>query len=247
VSAAGVQGDGPVEQILEAFTQEVHDLYGGDLVAVVLYGSAATGEHVAGASDINVAVVVRQVTSALLRKARTRIRAWHRQGFATPLFFDPETIQGSLDVFPIEFLDMQERHRILWGPDLLAPLRIGGGNLRLQCEQELRGKLLRLRQAYVESAGSPDDLRRVLLVAAGSLLVLLRTLLRLGGADPSGGAEAVLQRAEARFGTSTAHLGQVYQVKRGEIRLVGSALDGLFQGVVEEVENLVRVVDGLGA
>jgi hypothetical protein len=236
-----------VEQILDAFTQEVRDLYGGDLVAVVLYGSAATGEHVAGASDINVAVVVRQVTSALLRKASGRIRTWHRQGFATPLFFDPETIQRSLDVFPIEFLDMQERHRILWGADLLAPLRIGGGNLRLQCEQELRGKLLRLRQAYVESAGSPDDLRLVLLLAAGSLLVLLRTLLRLAGADPNGAAEAVLQRAGGRFGTSTTHLLQVYQVKRGEIRLAGAALDALFQGVVEEVENLVRVVDGLAA
>jgi hypothetical protein len=236
-----------VERVLEAFTREVHDLYGPDLVAVVLYGSAATGEHVAGASDINVAVILRQVTSALLRKASGRIRAWHRQGFATPLFFDPEGLQRSLDVFPIEFLDMQERHRILWGSDLLAPLRVGRGNLRLQCEQELRGKLLRLRQAYVESAGSPDELRRTLLVAAGSVLVLLRTLLRLAGGEPGGPAEVVLERAGARFATSTAHLAQVYRVKRGESRLAGSALDTLFQGVLGEVENLVRVVDELAA
>ena len=236
-----------MERVLEAFTREVRDLYGADLVAVVLFGSAATGEHAAGASDINVAVVLRQVSSALLRKAGSRIRAWHRQGFATPLFFDPETLQRSLDVFPIEFLDMQERHRILCGPDLLTSLRIGRGNLRLQCEQELRGKLLRLRQAYVESAGSPEELRRVLLVAAGSLLVLLRTLLRLAGAEPGGPAEAVLERAGGRFATSTAHLRQVYRVKRGEIRLAGSALDALFQGVLEEVESLVRVVDGLAA
>ena len=236
-----------MERVLEAFTREVQELYGTDLVAVVLYGSAAAGEHVAGASDINVAVIVRQLSPALLRRARGRIRAWHRQGFATPLFFDLETIQHSLDVFPIEFLDMQERHRILWGPDLLTPLRIGRGNLRLQCEQELRGKLLRLRQAYVESAGSPEHLRQVLLMAAGSLLVLLRTLLRLAGADPGGPAEAVLERAGGRFATSTSHLVQVYRVKRGEIRLAGSAVDALFQGVLEEVEGLVRVVDGLAA
>jgi len=48
-----------VERVLEAFTREVRDLYGADLVAVVLFGSAATGEHAAGASDINVAVVLR--------------------------------------------------------------------------------------------------------------------------------------------------------------------------------------------
>jgi len=171
------------EQILEAFTREVQELYAGDLVAVILHGSAATGEHVAGASDINLVVILRQVTPALLRKAAGR-SGLASPGAATPLFFDPETLQDSLDVFPIEFLDMQERHRILWGPDLLAPLRIGGANLRLQCEQELRGKLLRLRQAYIETAESPDDLRQVLLMAAGSLLVLVRTLLRLGGASP---------------------------------------------------------------
>lgn len=236
-----------MEQILEAFTREVQELYAGDLMAVILHGSAATGEHVAGASDINLVVILRQVTPALLRKAAGRIRGWRRQGLATPLFFDPETLQDSLDVFPIEFLDMQERHRILWGPDLLAPLRIGGANLRLQCEQELRGKLLRLRQAYIETAESPDDLRQVLLMAAGSLLVLVRTLLRLGGAEPGGAAGEILRRAEDRFGASTAQLRRLYQVKRGEMRLAGSGLDGLYQGVMEEVQGLVRVVDELPA
>jgi predicted nucleotidyltransferase len=95
------------------FSREVQSLYEGDLLAIVLYGSAATGDHVPGASDINVAMIVREVTPALLRKAAGRIGAWRRQGFATPLFFDPETLPNSLDAFPIEFLDMQERHRIL--------------------------------------------------------------------------------------------------------------------------------------
>jgi hypothetical protein len=236
-----------VEQILQSFTREAQSLFEGELLAIVLYGSAATGDHVPGASDINLAMIVREVTPALLRKAAGRIGAWRRQGFATPLFFDPETLQDSLDVFPIEFLDMQERHRILWGQDLLAPLRIGGGNLRLQCEQELRGKLLRLRQTYIESAESPDELRRVLLMAAGSLLVLVRTLLRLAGGNPDGPAAETLTRAEERFDASTAALRRVYQVKRGEIRVAGSGLDALFQGVIEEVQGLVRVVDRLRA
>jgi hypothetical protein len=236
-----------VEQILQTFSREAQELYEGDLLAIILYGSAATGDHVPGASDINIALVVREVTPAILRKAAGRLGAWRRHGFSTPLFFDPETLQSSLDVFPIEFLDMQERHRILWGQDLLAPLRIGRDNLRLQCEQELRGKLLRLRQIYVESAESSDGLRGVLLMAAGSVLVLVRTLLRLTGADPSGSADQVLTRAEEQLDSSTAALRRVYQVKRGEIRMTGSGLDALFQGVIGEVQGLVRVVDGLRA
>lgn len=234
-----------MEQVLQRFVGEVQGLYGEDLLAIFLYGSAAAGEHVPGRSDFNVGVVLRKLTPALLRKAAADLRAWHRQGFATPVFFDPEILRDSLDVFPIEFLDMQERHRMLWGPDVLADLSIARGNLRLQCEQELRGKLMKLRQSYVEFARAPDELERILMTAVSSMVVLARTLLRLGAGDPGGGADAVFTRTHVRFGASTASLRKAWQVKRGEIRLAGSGLETLYQEVLEEVQGLVRVVDGL--
>jgi len=236
-----------VEQVLQEFVQQVQELYGGDLVAVALYGSAAAAEHVPGRSDINVAVVLRQLTPALLRKAASHLKGWSRHGFGTPLFFDPDSLHDSLDVFPIEFSDMQARHRTLWGPDLFADLHIERRNLRWQCEQELRGKLLKLRQSYVESAHAPADLERVLVAAASSLVVLARTLLRLGGGDPGGGAEAVLEQVQARFAVSTAALRQVGQLKRGQIRVAGSGVERLYREVLEEVQGLVRVVDKLDA
>ena len=236
-----------MEKILERFVQDVQGLYAEELLAVLVYGSAATGEHVAGRSDINVAIVLRQLTPSLLRKAAGHVRAWHRQGFATPMFFDPDFLHASLDVFAIEFLDMQERHRLLWGADLFAGLSIGKANLRLQCEHELRGKLQRLRQSYVESANAPTELERILDVAMSSLVVLARTLLRLGGSDPSGGVENVLERLQDVFGSSSTSLRKAWQVKRGEIRMTGSNLESLYQQVVEEVEGLVRLIDAIPA
>jgi predicted nucleotidyltransferase len=236
-----------VEEVLTEFVTDVQSLYGEELVSILLYGSVAAGEHVPGRSDINVVVALRKLTPALLRRAAGHLRNWRRKGFATPLFFDPETLHDSLDVFPIEFLDMQERHRTLLGPDLFASLSIERRNLRLQCEQELRGKLLKLRQSYVESANAPADLERVLMAAASSIVVLARTLLRLGGDDPGGGADAVLEKAQARFAVSTTALRQACQLKRGHIRLAGSGVEALYREVLEEVHGLVRVVDGLRA
>jgi hypothetical protein len=234
-----------VERILEGFVQDVQGLYAEELLAILLYGSAATGEHVAGRSDINIAIILRHLTPPFLRKAAGHLRAWHRQGFATPMFFDPEYLHASLDVFAIEFLDMQERHRVLCGPDLLADLSVGRANLRFQCEQELRGKLLRLRQSYVESVHAPSDLEQILAVAMSSLVVLARTLLRLGDADLSGGADAILERVQVRFGASSVSLRKAWQVKQGAIRMTGSNLEALYQAVLEEVGGLVRVVDAL--
>ncbi len=236
-----------MEQLLTAFVQDVRGIYGEDLLAVFLYGSAAAGEHVPGRSDVNVVVILRKLTPADLRRAAGHLKSWHRRGFATPLFFDPEILRDSLDVFPIEFLDMQERHRTLWGADLLANLVIARGNLRMQCEQELRGKLMKLRQCYVESSHAPGEMERILTASASSIAVLARTLLRLGGGDPAGGAEGVLERAEARFGVGTASLRKAWQLKRGAIRLTGSSLEELYQEVLQEVQGLVQVVDGLAA
>jgi predicted nucleotidyltransferase len=236
-----------MEQVLKEFVGEVQHLYGGDLVAVFLYGSAVTGEHVPGRSDINVAVLLADVTPAALRKASGKLGGWARQGFATPMFFDPEFLRDALDVFPIELLDMQERHRMLYGPDVLAGLRIEAGALRRQCEQELRGKLLKLRQAYLESAPSPKDLQRVLTAAASGLIVLARTLLHLVRADESGGTEAVFRRVEAQFGVRVAHLRKAWQLKRGEARVTGSEIDLLYQAVLEEFQQLVLVVNALPA
>jgi len=236
-----------VQQVLDRFVRDIHGLYGEDLVAVFLYGSATTGEHVAGRSDINVGVVLRQLTPALLRKAAGHLGAWARHGFATPVFFDPQFLRDALDVFPIEFLDMQTHRRALWGPDLLADLRIGAEPLRRQCELELRGTLLKLRQAYVESSRSPRDLEVVLVSAISGLVVLARTLLRLAGREDSGSTAAVLDRVETKFNVSAANLRKAWRLKRGEIRVTGAEMDMLYQGVLEEFQRLVQVVDALPA
>jgi len=78
-------------------------------------------------------------------------------------------------------------------------------------------------------------------------VVLARTLLRLGGGDPGGGADAVLEKAQAHFAVSTTALRKACQLKRGQIRLAGSGLEALYREVLEEVQGLVRVVDGLRA
>ena len=236
-----------MQEILDRFVRDVQGLYGDDLVAVFLYGSATTGEHVAGRSDINVGVVLRQLTAAVLRKASGHLRAWARHGFATPVYFDPQFLRDALDVFPIEFLDMQTHHRVLWGPDLLADLRIGAEPLRRQCELELRGKLLKLRQAYVESSRSPRELEAVLVSAISGLVVLARTLLRLAGREVIGSTAAVLDRVETQFNLSAANLRKAWRLKRGEIRVTGAEMDMLYQGVLEEFQRLVQVVDALPA
>ena len=232
-----------MERKLETLLDDLQHMFPGDLIAVFLYGSAAAGEHVSGRSDINVGVVLRNVEAATLRKASARIGAWHRLGFSTPLFIDPDFLQGAVDVFPIEFQDMRDRHRVLFGPDVLAGLQISEHDLRRQCEQELRGKLLKLRQTYIESAQDPETLGAVLIPAVSSIAVLARMLLRLHGHDPSGRTDAVFARVHERLGVQTGALLTAWQLKTRAVRRTGSELERLFADVIEATAHLAQVAD----
>ena len=110
--------DSQSEKILGRFVQELRSLLADELVAIALYGSSVGGNFVPGVSDLNVVIVVKEARFDVLQKLQPGMAAWHTQGFAIPLLLDQEFLRRSRDVFPMEFHDMKEQHRLLWGEDI---------------------------------------------------------------------------------------------------------------------------------
>ncbi len=240
--------DAKTEALLGEFTRQVRELYGEDLLAVVLYGSAAGVDYIPEVSDLNLLVVLKEVNPAQLEKAHKLVGRW-RKAKLSPLFLDPHYIQRSLDVFPIEFLEMKEQHRLLWGEeDPLEGLEIPQENLRWQCEQELKGKWLKLRQAYLQTAGNPKGLQGLLVGSLRSFGVVMSALLRLKGLTPPPREflEIVTQVEEA-FGLELPAFREVYQLKWGFISPDKAALRELFARYLVEVRQLTEVADTLFA
>lgn len=235
--------DSKTEQAIEKFTHEIQTLYGDDLLSLILYGSAAGTDFVPDRSDLNFLVILKRVTPSALRKAMPFVRAWHRQKIATPLFVDPEFLQSSLDVFPIEFLDMQEQHRLLAGTDILLGLKISPRNLRLQCEEELKGKLLSLRRAYVETAGRVEALEELMTRSLKSFLIIVRHLLRLKGLRPAHEFLEILVQAEETFGLSLEAMRTVHSLRLGAVRLEKSEAQALFDRYLADIEQLAACAD----
>ena len=108
-----------------------------DLVSVVLYGSAARGEYEKASSDLNVLIVVKDLSPATLKVLSGPITKWVRGGQPSPRLLAPSIIRDSADVFPIEFLDLRAAHQVLYGADPFENLDIHMHHLRIQCEREL--------------------------------------------------------------------------------------------------------------
>lgn len=237
--------DDSAEQIVQSFTRQIQEIYGEDLISLILFGSAAGVDYVPERSDLNFLIVLKEVTPAQLKKSWKLLNSWHKRGISTPLFLDPHYIQSSVDVYPIEFLDIQEQHRLLAGDDILRDLKISQENLRLQCEQELKGKLLHLRRAYLETGGDARRLEELMLASLKPLGIILRNLLRLQSQQPPREFLEILNEAERVFDLELEAFRGVYQLKLGHRRLGRSEAEPLFESYLNEVQALAQKADAL--
>jgi hypothetical protein len=185
---------------LAGFTDDVQAALGPRLVALVLYGSAAGDDWVAGRSDLNVAVVVSRVDAAVLGALAPVMIRWRPHRFAVPLVLDAEFLDRARDTFPIELDDIRRQHRLLAGRDVFADVTVDRAALRRECEQEGRGKLLRLRALFLDAAAAPADVAGPLHASVKSFLVLLRHLLALRGRHPGPRYGDALRAGEALLG-----------------------------------------------
>jgi len=67
------------------------------------------------------------------------------------IFLEKELLQ-STDVFPLEFLEIKKKYRLLYGQDLFQSLSLNEGYIRLQSEFYFRSTLLKVRKMMAISA-----------------------------------------------------------------------------------------------
>jgi hypothetical protein len=170
---------GDLEKVCSYFVDELK-LYGGDAVrSVVLHGSALGPDFRPRFSDYNFVVLAEPIDIPFLERLAGRIGRWRRKKIAVPLLMTPQTVKNSLDSYPLEFLSMQARYRVLHGEDFLQGLTFAKEHVRLQCEREVKSKLLLMRRVFLESEGAPKRLQHVVARSLPTLVVIFRGMLYL--------------------------------------------------------------------
>jgi hypothetical protein len=154
---------------------------GAGLVSVVLYGPEAHDDDYGVLGSALLMIVVADLEPATLRRLADPVRWWLRRRQPWPRLFTLEMVRDVADVYPIELLDIVRHHRILHGPDPVAAVTVNRAHLRLQCERELREKLMRLREGYVECHGRTGALVDLLAVSFASFAQVFRGGLQLLG------------------------------------------------------------------
>ena len=139
------------EDIFDEFKDNYIATFGDDILSICLFGSGARGEYTPKKSDINFLIVLTADGIDRLDEAMGLMGKWRKQRVAVPLFLTRDFIESSLDTFPLEIFNIRAAYKVIYGNDVLSGLTIKEDDLRLQCERELKAKLLLLRRSSTKS------------------------------------------------------------------------------------------------
>ncbi len=235
-----------IDAALNRLVDDLRAAHGENLASIVLYGSVAAGDHVELRSDHNLLIVLKRMELEDLRLSHATMRDWlsHRQPM--PVYFTVEELKRAADVFPIEFLQMEQARKVLHGSDPFEFVEISQANLRHQTEYELRTKLIQLRRLYIPASTSTEKLSALMSDSLASFAALFRAVLILQGQEPPV-SKADSVRATARLlGLEAAPFERIFSLRS----TTGDTLDEteantVFSAYMDQIERVIEAVDGM--
>ena len=219
---------------LAATLHDLQQIFGDRLQAFVSHGRPRESPAASLA-------IVGSVTADDLTACAARASGWLNGGSATPLILSRDEFAGSLDAFPIEFGEIIDTHRVLFGADPFTGLTIRPEDLRRACEVQVKSHLLHLRENYIECGGKPSAIAALVADSAPGFAALLRRLASLD--DMPNDTDAHLAAyAGVRPGLDPRVVGNLIAVMASG---AGAGVDvvRLFPAYLAAVEQLARFID----
>ena len=239
----GLPGD--TQKLLKTYVKEVKGVFGEQLEGMLLYGSAVRGEFLPGRSNLNILLLVPSYDSVILKQYSAVHRRWSKEQIVVPLFLTEEELRFSATVFPLEFLEIQEQHRVLGGRDPFIGFHVKTDRLREAVVQGLMSHLMRLRQRYVEGSGGAEATTILLPLSITSVLPLLRGVQRLLGRPVLSHSDAMIKDVAEQLTLDLQGLLDVLLLKRGQISPGLHEIPRLFDRYLQAVTLLTRTVEQL--
>ncbi len=231
------------EKQINEFISRLRVAAGENLQSVILYGSAADGEFHPDFSNVNLLCVLRETSFAALVAIAPAVEWWTKQKHHEPLILTREELESSADVFSIELLDMQHRHRILFGADVLSGLKIPMHLHRAQLEYELREKLILLRERLLLAVNDKKKLWELMLHSLSTFTTLFRHgLIALGVTPPKAKRETIKELA-ARISFDASAFLQLLDIREHKAETKQFDVADVFARYLAAVQQVTAAVD----
>jgi predicted nucleotidyltransferase len=234
-----------VAERFKPFQDEILRSYKENIHSITITGSSLTDDFDPGKSDVNSVFVLDEMDLKFLEILAPLGKKYGKKRIAAPLIMTPEYIKNSLDVFPLEFLDIKLLHKTIYGEDIFHDLKIDQSDLRLQCERELKVRLIGLRQGYLSSSGDGKILTDMFIDSFSGYIPLFSRIIVLLGKEPPLRNHDVLTALEEVSGINTRVFRTVFKQKKQKTKLMMEQLNAIFEDYYTTLEKLGDITDDI--
>ena len=232
-------------EMFRPFQDKVLKRHKDQIHSITITGSALTDDFDPVKSDVNSVFVLHAMDLKFLELLAPLGKTYGKKRIALPLMMTSEYIMNSLDVFPLEFLNIRLLHETIFGEDLFQNLEIDRSDLRLQCERELKVRLIGLRQGYLSCSGDVKILTELFMNTIAGYIPLFRGIISLLGKEPPLRNEDVLTVLSEATGIDTQVFKTVLNQKKQKTKMLIKQLNAIFKDYYVAIEKLGDITDGI--
>lgn len=217
------------------YPEAVHSLH--------IVGSAVTPDFREKGSVIHSVIIIHKIDFDFIQFIASLGKKYGKKGIAAPLIMTPEYIRDSINVFPIEFHDFQLIHKTVAGEDIFKDLVISKAFLKLQCEREVKVRLIGLRQSYLTSMGDKRSLAEILSHSVVGCMPLIRGVLFMFDKEPPVKRHDAIRVFQELTSIDAGIFERLLQLRAGLIKPSKEELHHIFERYHTVLENVESFID----
>ncbi len=228
---------------LDKFVEELKNTLGENLLSVIAFGSQANVED--AKSNLNLMIVTNELTAENLYDISKPVKKWVKGKNPIPIIMNRDEWYSSFDVYAIEYADIKENYRIIYGEDLIPTISINKYFLRLQCESELKSLLLKYKNNFLMNVKSDREMKKLLNNVIKTLLVIFRSVLRLHDSAVPYRAVDIIEFASNYLSFNKIVMSKIAKVRYENEDYTKQELLFIEAELVKDIQNILKQVDAM--
>jgi len=226
---------------IETLIEKLKKHFNERLTSVILYGKYAE-ESANNHGKIHLIIILDKLHASDLKTISPSLKKWKDEKHALPVFMDVDNWQESADTYPMEYLDILTRNKILYGKDIVSAINVKKCDLRHQCEYELYSFLFYIREMYVENT-NPKAIEEILRRNFSRVVKIAKTILYLLDEKiPEQETDIIMQIAEKCELDKDLFL-KLIELTHKRQKLNEKELENTIQNLIDAFNGLLKYVD----
>ena len=228
-----------LDKLLESLKSEL----GENLTSVIAFGSQANVED--AKNNLNLMIVTNTLNAENLYAISKHIQKWVKAKNPIPVIMNRDEWYSSFDVYAIEYSDIKENYKLIYGENLVQSISVNKYFLRLECEAELKSLLLKYKNNFLMNIRSDKEMKKLLSQVIKTLLVIFRSVLRLHDCAVPYRAIDIIE-----FASNYINFNKIVMLKLAKVKYEGDdytkqELMYIEAELVKDIQHMLKQVDAM--